>query len=136
MSRKSTSRREEIVSRRQVGGSENPSSGRKESTSVRPTASGLPDDKTFKFYKGWGQYTGVSADGLVRFAVALETVEPASVEFHLERGDFEKWLTEVVKDAELATRFSRLKSYKGNEAKNNAARAARQRLQELNLRVA
>jgi hypothetical protein len=136
MSRRSTSRREEIVSQKQVGSSENPSTGRKESTTVRPAASGLPDDKTFKFYKGWGQYTGVSADGLIRFAAALETVEPASVEFHLQRGDFEKWLTEVVKDPELATRFGRLKSYRGNEAKNNAARAARQRLQELNIRAA
>jgi hypothetical protein len=130
--RKGTSKKEEVVSKKEVAVATAGTSNTRRAT-VQPTAYGLSEDKSFKFYRAWGEYTGVAADGLVRFASGLETVDPASVEFHLQRGDFEKWLTEVVKDPELATRLSRIRNYKGNEAKNIAARLARQRLQELNL---
>ena len=52
----------------------------------------LPPEKAFYFYRNLGEPLGVSASTLVEFQKKLANVEPASVKFHVERGDFQNWL--------------------------------------------
>lgn len=68
----------------------------------------FPREKAFYFFTSVGNYTGVSASSLKEFDDKIKEVNVKSLEFHLNRGDFEKWLSEVVKDNELAAEFRRL----------------------------
>lgn len=68
----------------------------------------LPDDKVFYFYFGIGQPAGVSARNLKEFYDAVQAVAAGSLEFHVERGDFENWLKTSVEDDVLAGEFAAL----------------------------
>lgn len=46
---------------------------------------------------------------LEEFAAKIREVETSSLEFHLYRGDFEKWTDEVLVDNELTKRISAVK---------------------------
>ena len=63
-----------------------------------PVADGLE----FKFYSGLGQPTGLSANSLMEFYETTKSVDAESLEFHLYRGDFKKWISSVIKDEELS----------------------------------
>jgi len=47
---------------------------------------------------------------LEEFANKIREVKITSLEFHLYRGDFEKWTAEVLEDSELAEKISDLKN--------------------------
>lgn len=68
----------------------------------------LPREKAFYFFTSIGNYTGESAASLKEFMEKINKVNVKSLEFHLYRGDFEKWITEVVEDRRLAEDLSRL----------------------------
>jgi hypothetical protein len=58
----------------------------------------LPTEKAFYFYREIGHPLGVAASSLTEFADLLKKVEPASIKFHLERGDFQNWLRMLGED--------------------------------------
>ena len=62
----------------------------------------VPREKAFYFYNDIGNYTGKSAASLKEFAEKIEIVDAKSLAFHLQRRDFENWITEVLKDEGLA----------------------------------
>ena len=62
----------------------------------------LPREKAFYFFTSIGNYTGESAASLKEFMEKINQVNVKSLEFHLYRGDFEKWITEVLEDRKLA----------------------------------
>ena len=64
----------------------------------------------FNFYVDIGKPLGFSALTLEEFYRLAKQVCSDSLEFHLYRGDFERWLGEVVKDSELAEAVAGLKS--------------------------
>jgi hypothetical protein len=66
-------------------------------------------DKAFHFYADMEKPLNLDANGLKDFAEKTEIVELASLEFHLQRGDFEKWFTSLG-DAELAKKMALLKA--------------------------
>ena len=68
----------------------------------------VPREKAFYFFTSIGNYTGTSASSLKEFMGRINEVNPKSLEFHLARGDFEKWVAEVLQDAELAGEIKRL----------------------------
>jgi len=68
----------------------------------------LPREKAFYFFTSIGNYTGESAASLKEFTEKINKVNMKSLEFHLYRGDFEKWITEVLEDKRLAEDISRL----------------------------
>lgn len=68
----------------------------------------LPREKAFYFFTSIGNYTGESASSLKEFMEKLNRVNVKSLEFHLYRGDFERWITEVVEDRRLAEDIVRL----------------------------
>jgi DNA-binding transcriptional ArsR family regulator len=69
----------------------------------------LSRENSFYFFTSFGNYSGHRAMSLEEFARKIGKVEIASLEFHLYRGDFEKWMTEVLEDMELARRIRDLK---------------------------
>lgn len=62
----------------------------------------VPKDNGFHFYNGLDQPTNVTAQTLGEFYDAIKQVNSESLDFHLYRGDFENWLKDTCKDAELA----------------------------------
>lgn len=68
----------------------------------------VPREKAFYFFTSVGNYTGESAASLKEFFERINGVNAKSLEFHLNRGDFEKWVTEVLEDKKLAEEISRL----------------------------
>jgi alpha-amylase len=68
----------------------------------------LPREKAFYFFTSIGNYTGESATSLKEFMEKINKVNMKSLEFHLYRGDFEKWITEVLEDRRLAEDVGRL----------------------------
>jgi|APFre7841882654_1041346.scaffolds.fasta_scaffold00493_8 hypothetical protein len=68
----------------------------------------VPREKAFYFFTSIGNYTGTSASSLKEFMEKTNEVNVKSLEFHLSRGDFEKWMAEVLQDTELAGEIRRL----------------------------
>ncbi len=68
----------------------------------------VPSDQGFHFYKTIGQYSGVTATSLPEFADAVQNMDFATIRFHFEREDFQNWIKETVRDAELAQRIGKI----------------------------
>jgi hypothetical protein len=68
----------------------------------------VPREKAFYFFTSIGNYTGVSASSMKEFMEKVNEVNVKSLEFHMYRGDFEKWASEVLQDGELAMDVRRL----------------------------
>jgi len=80
----------------------------------------LPREKAFYFFTSIGNYTGESAASLKEFMDKINEVNVKSLEFHFYRGDFEKWIAEVLEDKELAEEIRKLQriSLAGNALRN------------------
>ena len=62
----------------------------------------LPKEQTFHFFTSVGNYTGESAASFEEFLEKLKEIDIKSLEFHLYRGDFDRWIAEILEDKELA----------------------------------
>lgn len=71
----------------------------------------VPREKAFYFFSSIGNYTGTSAASLKEFMEKINDVNVKSLEFHLYRTDFEKWVSEVLEDAWLAGEIRRLQKF-------------------------
>ncbi|MCW4047666.1 MAG: hypothetical protein NWE99_08940 [Candidatus Bathyarchaeota archaeon] len=67
--------------------------------------SAVPFEQGFHFTTEKGVYTGVTAISLPDFSVKLKTIDVNSVLFHYSRGDFQKWIQDILGDVELANRM-------------------------------
>jgi hypothetical protein len=83
-----------------------------EPKSLSRTLRVLPRDKAFYFFTSIGNYTGESAASLEEFAKKILVVNVKSLEFHLYRGDFEKWIAEALEDSILASKIKQLRDLK------------------------
>jgi hypothetical protein len=68
----------------------------------------VPYDKGFHFFMPKGYYTGETAVSLCHFLRDLEHEDMESIQFHLERGDFQKWIRDTLGDDELAQRIDKV----------------------------
>jgi len=59
-------------------------------------------------------YTGQTASSFREFSEILKTIDITSLEFHVQRGDFENWVKEVFNDEELASEITELRIKKVN----------------------
>jgi hypothetical protein len=64
----------------------------------------------FYFCVDIGRYTGINAASYGDFMASIMKVEAKSLDFHLKRGDFEKWVSDILKDEKLAQEIGVLKS--------------------------
>lgn len=80
----------------------------------------LPREKAFYFFTSIGNYTGESAASIREFMEKINQVNVKSLEFHFYRGDFEKWIAEVLEDKELAENLNKLQksNLAGDELRN------------------
>ena len=68
----------------------------------------VPSDNAFYFYIDIGRPTGVSAKSIRELTERMKTVDPKSIEFHVVRGDFDKWFI-MLGDHSLARDFGKLR---------------------------
>jgi len=69
----------------------------------------VPFEKGFHFYTAPGNFTRETATSLDTFENKLHVVPADSVNFHFQRGDFQKWIEDTLGDSELAKRVSSIK---------------------------
>lgn len=65
-------------------------------------------EKGFHFFNGSGNYEGETATSLVTFEFILESINAESIRYHMGRGDFQKWIREVLCDDGLAEKIDNL----------------------------
>jgi len=89
-------------------------------------------DKAFYFYGEIGQPLGLTAKSLGDFAAVVKGIDPASVRFHVERGDFESWFR-MLGDKSLAGQVAALRSKKisPDELRAKVSSTVRSRVSEL-----
>jgi len=71
----------------------------------------VPKEEAFYFFTSTENYNGKSASSLKEFMEKINEVNVKSLEFHLYRGDFEKWISEVLQDAELTEEVKKLQKF-------------------------
>jgi hypothetical protein len=69
----------------------------------------VPYEKGFHFYTAPEHFTGETATSLDDFEEKLQVVSTDSVNFHLQRGDFQKWIKDTLGDDQLAKRVNLVK---------------------------
>ena len=80
-----------------------------ESAKVSRIIRELSKNEAFYFFTSIGNYTGECATSLEDFVKKIKEVDIKSIEFHLYREDFEKWVTETLEDKELAQEIEKLR---------------------------
>ena len=66
-------------------------------------------DKAFHFCLSSGIFTDEKATSLAEFAKKVRVIRLESLEYHLTRGDFERWITDVIGDPKLAKQIGKLR---------------------------
>lgn len=87
----------------------------------------------FHFYADIGDYTGISAASYKEFLTSIKNAKAKSLSFHIERGDFEKWVLDVLKDKKLANEIGKIKNQKlrGKALRNRLRRIVSKRHKKL-----
>jgi hypothetical protein len=93
----------------------------------------LSRENAFYFFTSAGNYTGHKAMSLEEFAHKIREAKIASLEFHLYRGDFEKWADKVLGDKILTERIAAVKLLEpvGNALRDQLDFTVSKRLEEL-----
>jgi alpha-amylase len=68
----------------------------------------LPAEKGFTFFTMFARPTKQAVHSLKEFHAALSIVDIKSIQFHMERGDFARWIRQVVGDEKLADETANL----------------------------
>jgi len=68
-------------------------------------------DKAFYFYRAIGLPLGATSRSLGEFATVVKGIDPSSIKFHVERGDFEGWF-KMLGDESLARQVATLRGKK------------------------
>jgi len=95
--------------------------------------SSVPVEKAFHFFTDLRKPLGMFATSIFEFADELKKVDVKSLEFHMQRNDFSRWLKEVIRDDWLASEFERLQGLKltGEKLRARVADATEKRCKEL-----
>jgi hypothetical protein len=93
----------------------------------------LPKESAFYFFTSVGNYTGESASSFEAFLERIKETDIKSLQFHLYRGDFEKWIAETLEDNELAEEIRNLQSLKpaGDTLRNQLVLIVSKRYEKL-----
>lgn len=85
----------------------------------------LKKDEAFYFFTSVDNYVGESAVSLGDFVKKIREIKIKSIEFHMNRGDFEKWFTQALEDRELGQEIINL------QKQNLSGESLRQKLQAI-----
>ena len=72
----------------------------------------LPTDKGFTFFYEFARPTNMTVYDLFEFAKALNNITIQSLQYHIERDDFERWLSQVIGDKKLAEKITSISQEK------------------------
>jgi len=97
------------------------------------TLRNLSRGEAFYFFTSIGNYTGESAASLEEFLEKIKDINIKSLEFHLYREDFEKWISQTLGDAQLTVEIKNLRNQKvvGNALRDRLYFTVSRRLKEL-----
>jgi len=92
----------------------------------------LPMEKSFHFYIDIGKPLNIYAASLQDFCEKILKIDTASVEFHINRGDFEIWFMDLG-DIELARKTLLIREHKilGEELRQKLYEIVKSRCEEL-----
>jgi hypothetical protein len=92
----------------------------------------LSVDKSFHFYIGFDQDSGVSANSLADFCDKIQKTSYKSIEFHVPRKDFEYWF-QSLGDLELAKRMGIIRNLNlhGEDLRKKTYDTVKNRYQQL-----
>lgn len=91
----------------------------------------LSREEAFYFFTSIGNYTGQSASSLEEFLYKIRQVDIKSLEFHHQRGDFEKWFAQTLEDKELASQVNKIGKLLGQNLKEQLHLIVSKRFKEL-----
>ena len=91
----------------------------------------VSDAEAFYFYENIGRPTGECAKNLMDFLDTVNMIKPESLQFHLERKDFQKWFKETLGDHQLAERVENIPITKGEELRARIKEILEYRIREL-----
>lgn len=93
----------------------------------------LPAGRGFTFFYEFARPTGLTVHSLEEFCSTLKFVDAKSIRFHMERGDFEQWLRQVIGDDKLADRLAEIstKRWNGEKLREKIIRVIERRVKEL-----
>ena len=91
----------------------------------------VPYQEGFRFSRGIGDYTGQVALSLEDFAEMLRWVDSKSIDFHMGRRDFEKWVQYIFGDDELAHAINRRTVFQGENLRNELVTLVTEHVDEL-----
>lgn len=96
-------------------------------------------DEPFLFYKGLGEehFTGKIVWSLKGFTKILREINVRSMEFHNNRGDFEKWAKRSFRDKALAEQLkkARLSKTKGEVLRKRLSKVVKERYEEVSTQL-
>ncbi|MCJ7722484.1 DUF5752 family protein [Candidatus Bathyarchaeota archaeon] len=70
----------------------------------------LPAGMGFTFSYEFARSSRLTVHSLNEFYLALKNIDVSSIQYHIERGDFERWLSQVVGDDKLADQIAEVNS--------------------------
>jgi hypothetical protein len=94
----------------------------------------VSSERAFYFYAGVGRPLGDIASSLKEFGTVIKTVDVESLEFHLARGDFEKWVY-MLGDSDLAKSLVILRESKlsGEKLRAELVRVIQTRVRQIQI---
>ncbi|MGD6932790.1 MAG: hypothetical protein ACQCN5_01115 [Candidatus Bathyarchaeia archaeon] len=72
----------------------------------------LPFEVGFHFCLEGGNYTGITATSIHEFTEKLQTIDQNSIDFHMKRKDFQKWIQNEFCDKELPKQIDQINEEK------------------------
>lgn len=93
----------------------------------------IEQNAPFHFCVDIGNYTGISATSYEDFLTGIKHVKAKSLSFHLQRGDFQKWVLGILKDKKLAKEIEKTRKQKlrGQALRNHLYHIVYERRKEL-----
>jgi alpha-amylase len=93
----------------------------------------LPIGKGFTFFYEFARPSGLTVHSIDEFYSILKKVDISSIRFHMERGDFERWLSQVVGDNKLADELTKIsnKKLRGESLRKRILATVERRIKEL-----
>ena len=91
----------------------------------------VKDEEAFYFYEDTGKPTGESAKSLSDFLEKIKTVKLESLQFHLQRKDFQNWIKKTLGDSNLARKIERISPSNDEALRTKIQSNIESRLKEL-----
>jgi len=91
----------------------------------------LSDKEAFYFYEAIGKPTGQSAKSLSDFLEKIKSVKLESLQFHLQRKDFQNWFKETLGDSKLASKIEGILPSNNDDMRKEICLTVKNRMKEL-----